>query len=89
MKRDSAEQRWERLQNDYRMAVQSAYPNPERAGCPPAETLRYLAAQSAQHTDIEGDEHWKHVIHCGPCYQAYLDFRVACRTSMPSQYPVD
>ena len=82
MKHDSAKQRWERLQNDYRNAVQSTYPNPEGIGCPPSETLRHLAAQSAQHTDIEEDENWKHVAHCGPCYGAYLDYRAACRASM-------
>ena len=79
MKGETPEQQWNRLQREYQKAVQACYPNAERNGCPSADVLRDLAARSAQHEDIEADEQWKHVIHCGPCYQEYLDLRAACR----------
>jgi|CZKS01.1.fsa_nt_gi hypothetical protein len=79
MKGATPNEQWERLQAEYQKAVQTSYPNPDRHGCPVADALQDLAARSAQHEDIEGDEHWKHVVHCGPCYQAYLDLRAACR----------
>jgi len=53
--------------------------NPERRGCPGADVLRDLAARSARFEDIEEDQQWKHVIHCAPCYQEYLDSRESCR----------
>jgi hypothetical protein len=81
MKGETPKQHWERLQSDYQEAVQSAYPNRERLGCPGAGALQSLAARSARHDDTEGDEHWKHVTHCGPCYREYLDLRLAYRSS--------
>jgi hypothetical protein len=85
MKGETPEQQWNRLQREYQKAVQASYPNAERHGCPGADVLRDLAARSAQHQDIEEDEHWKHVIHCGPCYQEYLDLRAACRLGEDSK----
>jgi len=79
MKGETPEQQWVRLQRGYQKAVQARFPNPERHGCPGTEVLKDLAARSARHEDIDQDEHWKHVIHCGPCYQKYLDLRAACR----------
>jgi hypothetical protein len=79
MKGETPEQQWERLQREYQRAVQASYPNPKRQGCPGADVLRDLAARSARHEDIEENEQWKHVIHCGPCYREYLDLRAACR----------
>ena len=79
MKGETPEQLWERLQHDYQKAVQARYPNPERYECPGTDLLRDLAARSARHEDIEEDDCWKHAIHCGPCYQEYLDLRAAFR----------
>jgi hypothetical protein len=79
MKREIPEQQWDRLQREYQKAVQESYPNPERHGCPGTLVLRDLAARSARHEDIEGDEPWKHVIHCAPCYQEYLELRESYR----------
>jgi hypothetical protein len=79
MKGETPEQKWDRLQRKYQKAVQAAYPNPERHGCPGTEVLRGLAARSARFEDIEGDEPWKHVIHCAPCYREYLELRESCR----------
>jgi hypothetical protein len=85
MKGETPEQQWECLQREYQGAVQASYPNPERHGCPGTDVLRDLAARSARHEDIEQDEHWKHVINCGPCYQEYLDLRTACRIGEDSK----
>ena len=79
MKDESPQEKWERLQREYQEAVQAAYPNPERRGCPGTDVLRDLAARSVRFEDIEKDRQWKHVIHCAPCYQEYLDLRAACR----------
>jgi hypothetical protein len=79
MKDEIPKDQWDRLQREYQEAVQATFPNPERKGCPGAEVLQNLAARSARHEDIEEDQHWKHVIHCAPCYKEYLDFRAACR----------
>ena len=79
MNGETPEQKWKRLQREYQKGVQASYPNPERRGCPNIEVLRRLASQSALFEDIEEDEHWKHVIHCAPCYREYLDLRESCR----------
>jgi hypothetical protein len=85
MKGETPEQQWERLQREYQKAVQASYPNPERHGCPGTDVLQDLAARSARHEEIDGDEHWKHVIHCAPCYQEYLDLRAAFRLSVEAK----
>jgi hypothetical protein len=85
MKGETPQQQWERLQREYQKAVQASYSNPERHGCPGTEVLQSLAARSAQHEEIDGDEHWKHVIHCAPCYQEYLDLRAAFRLSVEAK----
>ncbi len=79
MKGETPEQQWNRLQREYQKGVQASYPNPERRGCSGTDVLSDLAARSAQHENIEADAQWKHVVHCGPCYQEYLDLRAACR----------
>ncbi len=80
MKGETPKQQWDRLQREYQDAVQRAFPNPERKGCPGAEVLFNLAAKSARHEEIEEDEHWKHVIHCAPCYKQYLELRAERRS---------
>ena len=70
---------WDRLQREYQNAVQVSYPNPERNGCPGTDVLGDLARRSVQFEDIEQDEPWRHVIHCGPCYDEYLNLREGCR----------
>jgi hypothetical protein len=87
MKGETPEQQWERLQREYQSAVQASYPNPERHGCHGTDRLRDLAARSARHEDIEQDEQWKHVIHCAPCYQEYLDLRFVCQLGEVSKMP--
>jgi hypothetical protein len=79
MNGETPEQKWNRLQREYQKGVQASYPNPERRGCPETDILQDLSARSARHEDIEQDPQWKHVIHCAPCYQEYLDLRESCR----------
>jgi len=79
MNGETPEQKWNRLQREYQKGVQGSYPNPERRGCPETDILQNLAERSARHEDIEEDQQWKHVIHCAPCYQEYLNLREACR----------
>ena len=76
---ETPEKQWDRLQREYQKGVEASYPNPERRGCPEAEMLQDLALRSARFEDIEDDQQWKHVIHCAPCYQEYLDQRESCR----------
>jgi hypothetical protein len=79
MKGETPEQQWNRLQREYQKAVQASYPNPKRQGCPGADALRELAVQSTRFEDLEEDSQWQHVLHCGPCYLAFLDLRESCR----------
>jgi hypothetical protein len=79
VKGESAEQKWDRLQHEYRQAMEAVYPNPERCGCPGMVVLRELATRSARFEDLEKDSHWKHVIHCAPCYDEFLNLRESCR----------
>ena len=51
----------------------TAYPNPQRTGCPGGEQLK----QTAQRTDYEhlfNEPVWEHITHCSPCYQEYSEF---------------
>jgi hypothetical protein len=79
MNGDTPEQQWNRLQREYQKAVQASYPNPGRHDCPGTDALRDLAVRSARSEDLEEDCQWKHVLHCGPCYDEYLDLRASCR----------
>ena len=79
MNQETPQEQWERLQREYQKGVQDSHPNPERRGCPGTEILEGLAARSAKFEDIEEDQHWKHVVHCAPCYGEYLELREACR----------
>ena len=53
----------------------SAFPNPQRVGCPGEEVLRGLAAHKLPLSDTEA---WsKHLGGCSECYADYLRFRKA------------
>jgi hypothetical protein len=79
MKGETPEQQWDRLQRKYQEAVVTSYPNPERIACPGLDILRELAARSARFEDLEEDSHWRHVVHCAPCYGVFLNLREVCR----------
>jgi hypothetical protein len=73
-----SEQRWNRLQREFRRAVSAEYPNPERKNCPGTEALRDLVERKTLRRDLHGDLRWKHAIQCGPCYEEYIVLREAC-----------
>lgn len=49
----------------------TAFPNPERVGCPPAETIQDLGERRI------GRDHpaWDHVWHCSPCFKDFKAIR--------------
>lgn len=49
----------------------TAYPNPERKGCPGRSVLETLASKKR---DAE-DPNWYHVWHCSPCYAEFKELR--------------
>jgi hypothetical protein len=51
-----------------RAYLSEAFPNPERKGCPPDETLRLLASRPKQGDPSITD----HVTCCSPCFNAYM-----------------
>ena len=74
MKRETPEQKWNRIQSQVQEGITKAYPNPERTGCPGHEGIVALAIRSANFDDaIEDDPQWQHVTHCSPCYSEYLE----------------
>ena len=71
----TSEERWHRLQREYRQAVAAEYPNPERKDCPGTQALRDLAESIVVREDLRTDPRWKHAIQCGPCYEEYIALR--------------
>jgi len=51
----------------------TAYPNPERKGCPGHEVLANLAGKERD----ADDPNWYHVWHCSPCYAEFKQLRDA------------
>jgi hypothetical protein len=73
-------EKWARVQRNLQEAILSAYPNPDRIGCPGAEVLKRLVSLSLQLIELEETElsgQWEHVTHCSPCYGEYLVMRRA------------
>lgn len=52
-------------------AALKEFPNPDRIGCPPAETLEAMARRKRPTT--EADLH--HITHCSPCFGMFLAIR--------------
>ncbi len=67
-----SEQRWNRLQREFRRAVWAEYPNPGRKDCPGTEALRDLAEHLLVREELQRDLRWKHALQCGPCYEEYI-----------------
>jgi hypothetical protein len=52
--------------------ILTAYPNPERIGCPGSEQLK----ETAKRTDYDllfAEPVWEHITHCSPCYREYSE----------------
>ena len=71
----TSDERWHRLQREFRRAVSAEYPNPERKDCPGTQALRDLAEGIVRREDLRADARWKHAIQCGPCYEEYIALR--------------
>lgn len=72
---EAPEHKWNRVQKNIQQVILTAYPNPNREGCPGGEGLFDLARRAAELGTLEGDERWEHVTHCSPCYKEYLEAR--------------
>jgi hypothetical protein len=81
MKPESTEQKYERIRLEIQNLVLSAYPNPDRQGCPGSSVVAYLARRVANWEDIEEEADYQHIMHCSPCYAEYLDAREELRAS--------
>jgi hypothetical protein len=74
MKRETPDQKWNRLQAQVQAGIERAYTNPARKGCLNREEVAELAKRSVEFDDsVEQDPQWKHVTHCSPCYAEYLE----------------
>lgn len=51
----------------------TAYPNPQRIGCPGPEVFEALKAKKIPFDDPV----WEHIEHCSPCYREFADIRDA------------
>lgn len=51
-----------------RSYLSEAFPNPERTGCPPDDTLRSLAIRPLHSDESVGE----HLTCCSPCFKAYM-----------------
>lgn len=51
----------------------TAYPNPERIGCPAPDVFEALKQRKIGF----GDPVWKHIEHCSPCYSEFAGIRDA------------
>ena len=49
----------------------TAFPNPERVGCPPPETIQALGERKIGRDDPA----WDHVWHCSPCFKDFKTIR--------------
>ena len=80
MKRETPDQKWNRLQSRVQEGITKAYSNPERKGCGGADAILELAKRAAAFDEtIEHDSQWSHVTHCSPCYEQYLQAFKNCR----------
>src|SRR3954463_11316056 len=51
----------------------TAFPNPERVGCPPSETIQALGERRIGRDDPA----WDHIWHCSPCFKDFKEIRDA------------
>jgi hypothetical protein len=61
-----------------RAYLSEAFPNPERKGCPPDETLRLLTSRPTQGDPSITD----HVTCCSPCFNAYMAHLARARAEL-------
>lgn len=49
----------------------TGFPNPERKGCPPAETITGMGELKVN----KDDPAWEHIWHCSPCFKEFRSIR--------------
>jgi len=66
---------FDRVRKELQESALREFPNPERVGCPDAETLAGMSRRIIQMTQ----EQLHHVTHCSPCFQTFLAIRQEMR----------
>jgi hypothetical protein len=61
----------DRVRKELQESALRDFPNPERVGCPDAETLAAMSRRIIQMTQ----DQLHHVTHCSPCFQTFLAIR--------------
>src|ERR1700692_2200143 len=61
----------DRVRKELQESALREFPNPERIGCPDAETLAGMSRRIIQMTL----DQLHHVTHCSPCFQTFLALR--------------
>ena len=68
-----------RLREAGKRYFSTAFPNPERVGCPPQEILKAMALRQY---DREKAKQWdEHMSRCSPCFNDYVAFREQAKRS--------
>src|ERR1700690_3901516 len=65
----------DRVRKELQESALREFPNPERVGCPDAETLAGISRRIIQTTQ----DQLHHVTHCSPCFQTFLAIRQEMR----------
>src|ERR1700738_2182500 len=65
----------DRVRKQLQESALREFPNPERVGCPDAETLARMSRRIIQMTQ----DQLHHVTHCSPCLQTFLAIRQEIR----------
>jgi hypothetical protein len=65
----------DRVRKELQESALREFPNPERVGCPDAETLAGMSRRIIQMTQ----DQLHHVTHCSPCFQTFLAIRQEVR----------
>src|SRR6202049_2919393 len=65
----------DRVRKELQESALREFPNPERVGCPDAETLAGMSRRIIQMTQ----DQLHHVTHCSPCFQTFLAIRQEMR----------
>ncbi len=79
---ESAEHKFNRLRGQIQDLVLSAYPNPERTGCPGDAAVRDYAQRVANWESVEEEVAYRHITHCSPCYREFLAAGEEIRASL-------
>ena len=72
----------DRVRKELQESALREFPNPERVGCPDAETLAGMSRRIIQMTQ----DQLHHVTHCSPCFQTFLAIRQEMRQGESSGF---